>query len=265
METGVVKEHLAWLRRLNRRPRTIEARYGALRRFAEWTHLPLASTERRHVEGYIDSVNAPATKRVYLCHLAGFFSWAYDEGLYPGDPTRRVARARIPERLPRPIPEDDLMRALGGADDLMRTWLTLGAWAGLRACEIGPVMGEHVTDNALIIPESKGGGMSVVPLAPMLADELERWPDRGYLWKPDGPYHHIVVTRKITQHFRKMGMPWTCHNLRHRYGTMLYRASGFDIRVTQAGMRHRSIQSTALYTKVEDRAVASAVSLLPRP
>lgn len=241
----------------------MEARLATLRRFTDWTGLPLAATERGHVEGYIDQQTAPATKRVYLCHLAGFFSWAFDEGLYADDPTRRVVRARIPQRLPRPIPEDDLAAAVQSAPDPIRAWLLLGGWAGLRACEIGPVMGEHVTASALIIPESKGGGMSVVPLAPVVRAELEDWPETGYLWKPDGPYHYIVVTRLISKHFRRLGMPWTCHNLRHRYGTMLYRASGFDIRVTQTGMRHRSIQSTALYTQVEDRAVAAAVDLLP--
>lgn len=268
MEAEVVARHLDFLRRLNRRPRTIEARADVLRRFTNWTGLPLAATERHHVEGYLDTKNAPATKRVYLCHLAGFFSWAVDEEIYPADPTRRVARARIPQRLPRPIDEADLLAAYAAAPDMLRAWITLGAWAGLRACEIGPVMGEHRIHGeapVLVIPESKGGGMSAVPLSPFVAAELDRWPTSGYLWKPGGPYHHVTVTRLLTRHFRSLGMRWTCHNLRHRYGTMLYRASGHDLRVTQAGMRHSSIASTVWYTKIEDAAVSSAVCNVPVP
>lgn len=272
METGIVSNHLDYLRRLNRRPRTIEARFDVLRRFTNWTGLPLASTEREHVEGYIDGKTAPATRRVYLCHLAGFFAWAVDEDIYPADPTRRVARAKIPTRLPRPIDEADLLTAYAAAvasgNDMMRAWLTLGGWAGLRACEIGPVSGEHriVGDSpTLVIPVSKGGGMSAVPLSPFVNAEFDRWPARGPLWKPDGGYHHVVVTRLITNHFRALGMGWTCHNLRHRYGTMLYRASGHDLRVTQSGMRHLSISSTVLYTKIEDETVAAAVANVPTP
>lgn len=265
---ALVQAHIHYLERLNRRPRTIVARRETLLRFTNYTGEPLREATREHVTAYIDQANAPATKRVYLAHLVGFYRWAVDEELIGQDPTRRVPRARIPARLPRPIPEADLAVALAAAEGHVRAWIILGAWAGLRACEIGPVRGEHVITGAnptLVIPESKGGGMSAVPLAPMVVDELQRWPVRGWLWKANGPFHYAVVTRHITQHFQRLGMAYTCHQLRHRYGTMLYRASGHDIRVTQTGMRHLSIASTALYTKVDDAQVASAVALLPRP
>jgi integrase/recombinase XerD len=265
---ALVAAHIRYLERLNRRPRTIQARRDVLRRFANYSGVQLLDTTRPMVEAYIDQAQAPATKRVYLSHLVGFFAWACDEEFIDTDPTRRVARARIPARLPRPIPEHDLAIALAAAEGHIRAWIILGAWAGLRACEIGPVRGEHVIRGAnptLVIPESKGGGMSAVPLAPMVVEELERWPSTGWMWKENGPFHYIVVTRHITQHFQRLGMSYTCHQLRHRYGTMLYRASGHDIRVTQTGMRHLSIASTALYTKVDDEQVANAVALLPRP
>lgn len=265
---ALVGAHLAYLRRLNRRPRTVEARAGALRRFANYLCAGLLTATREDVSGYIDTANAPATKRVYLAHLVGFYGWAADEGLIVTDPTRRVPRPRLPQRLPRPIPEDDLAVALGAATGVVRAWIVLGAWAGLRACEIGPVRGEHIIrgpNPTLVIPESKGGGMGAVPLAPMVMAELDRWPATGWMWKPDGPYHYIVVTRLLTRHFRSLGMDYTCHQLRHRFGTAVYRSSGHDIRVTQTAMRHLSIQSTALYTKVDDEQVASAVALLPRP
>ncbi len=264
---ALIRGHVAYLERLNRRPRTIQARCDVLRRFTNYTGLPLVATTREHVTAYIDQPHAPATKRVYLAHLIGFFTWALDEELIDRDPTRRVARARIPARLPRPIPEHDLAVALAAARGHIRPWLILGGWAGLRACEIGPVRGEHIirgSNPTLIIPESKGGGMSAVPLAPMVLEELDRWPARGWMWKPDGPFHYVVVTRHITAHFKSLGMDYTCHQLRHRFGTALYRASGHDIRVTQSGMRHLSISSTALYTKVDDQQVANAVALLPR-
>lgn len=48
-----------------------------------------------------------------------------------------------------------------------------------------------------------------------------------------------------------MTIDGTAHQLRHWYGTALLDA-GTDVRVVQELMRHLSIQSTTIYTRVSD-------------
>jgi integrase/recombinase XerD len=53
----------------------------------------------------------------------------------------------------------------------------------------------------------------------------------------------------------------TAHQLRHWFGTHTLRITR-DVRTTQELLRHRSISSTAIYTKVADRAKQDAVRRL---
>ena len=269
MRTGdatLIHDHLAYLAQRGRRPRTIEARRDAVNRFARWTGRPLREATREELQGYIDAAAAPATKRVYLCHLRGFYGWAVDEGHFPADPTRRVYAPLLPRALPRPISETDLARALATAPALVRAWLMLSAFAGLRACEIGPVRGEHVIRHGapvLLIPEAKGGGEATVPIAPVLLAELEQWPAYGWAWKPDGPYHPIAVSRRVNQHLHQLGIAANLHACRHRFGTQTYIASGRDLRLTQELLRHASPATTAVYTAFDPREASDVVSRLP--
>ncbi len=52
--------------------------------------------------------------------------------------------------------------------------------------------------------------------------------------------------------------PYKMHALRHYFGTTLYKATK-DIRVTQTAMRHQSVSSTMIYTRVSNADVEAAV------
>jgi|JI10StandDraft_1071094.scaffolds.fasta_scaffold359987_1 integrase len=264
----LIRSHCRYLASSGRRPRTIESRRTFLHRIERVTGTPLADLSRDQVEDYIDSLVAPATKRVYLAHLRAFYGWALDEELLSVDPTRRVRAPRLKRPVPRPISEHDLSRALAAATPLVRAWMMLAAFAGLRACEIALVCGEHVVRGEtayLILPETKGGGAATVPLADVLLEELSRWPATGPLWQPTGPFHYQVVSRKVNAHLRSLGIPAGLHSLRHRFGTQAYVSSGHDIRQTQELLRHASPATTAVYTQLDPRGGLSIVNALPLP
>ena len=61
---------------------------------------------------------------------------------------------------------------------------------------------------------------------------------------------------------RAIGVPATLHQLRHRFGTHAHRHSR-DLRVTQELLRHRSPNSTAIYTFVSSIDTRRAVEALP--
>ncbi len=86
---------------------------------------------------------------------------------------------------------------------------------------------------------------------------------RGPLWRsrqgqPPSPNR---VTILISEHFASLGLPYTAHNCRHRYGTRLYQLSG-DLRMVQGVMGHSSPSTTALYTQWSPRAAIDAVTQL---
>ncbi len=267
-DEALLRQHLRYLQRLGRRPRTLTARQDSIRRFQRWCGVPLAQITREAIEEYLDTTKAQATHRVYLAHIRGFYRWCVDEELLPKDPTRRVVGPNQPKGVPRPISEGDLARALAAAPAMERAWMMLAAFGGLRACEVGPVRGEHVVRGErpyLFIPEGKGGKAATVPLTPALLDELDKWPTTGWLWKADGPYHWDVVSRRVGNILRKLEIRAGMHALRHRFGTQAYSISRGDLRHTQELLRHESPSTTATYTQLDPREAYDIVCRLPMP
>jgi site-specific recombinase XerD len=262
----MVEDHLRHIRRRNLRPSTIEQRRRALERLGRSHNLARVSTEQ--IEDWLDGRELqPEGRATEISHLRGFYKWAVMEGRLTHDPTLRLVRPRIPRRLPRPIPEDDLSMAVEMAPEPIRAMLMLAAFAGLRACEIAGLEGQHVLrrDGVILVAEGKGGGMSSVPIAPALEPVFNGLPTSGPLFfLSDGrrmaPHN---VSHWCNNYLHNMGITHSLHALRHRFGTAVYAASGRDLRATQELLRHRSPVSSAIYTWVSPGHLADAVAALP--
>lgn len=256
---AIIARHCGYASMAGCRPRTVSLKGRILQAFDR--RAPLLTATRADVIEWIDRGLSPQTRSNYLAHLRSFYSWARDEELRLDDPTTRIPTPKIPRRLPRPMADADLSRALAGAPEPIRTWLTLAAFGGLRGCEIALVDGEHIDwlGRRLIIPEGKGGGSGWVPLHPEIAASLDLWPRQaGPLW-PDG-YHSI--TARSNRYLHSIGIDSTLHTVRHWFGTNVLRASGGNVRVAQECLRHASIASTAIYTEVSSAERSAAVDLL---
>lgn len=263
---GLVEDHLRHLGRRNLRPSTITQRRRTLMRLGRTHDLTRVSTEE--IEDWLDGRDIEAEGRATeISHLRGFYRWAHSEGRMDHDPTIRLVRPKISRRLPRPMPEENLAVAVELAPEPIRSMLMIAAYAGLRACELARLDGEHVlrTEGVLLVVEGKGGGMSSVPIAPMLEPVFRRLPRSGPLFLlTDGrrmaPHN---VSHWCNRYLHSIGIPHTLHTLRHRFGTMVYAASGRDLRATQELMRHVTPVSTAIYTWVSPGHLADAVGRLP--
>lgn len=213
----------------------------------------------------------PGGRATEISHLVQFYEWASVHMGVPS-PMVRVARPKVPKRLPRPMPDDDVARALRSAEGRVLRALLLATYAGLRAYEIALARYDHAVLNAavpvMVVPESKGGGMSTVPLHDDLVSMLREGPSSGWVFPRldgrAGPASAHNVSHAANRYLHSLGISHTLHTLRHWYGTHLYEASGNDLRTTQEGMRHASISSTVLYTWVSPGKVADAVAGLPR-
>lgn len=111
--------------------------------------------------------------------------------------------------------------------------------------------------------EGKGGVRAMIPVHDAIARELVNFPRQGYFF-PGSDSGHVLsnsVSMLIGRAMKRAGVTGTAHQLRHWYGTALLEA-GTDVRVVQELMRHVSIQSTTIYTRVSDDMRRRAIDTL---
>lgn len=270
---AALEEHLRDMRRRGLRAPSVRQRLGRVVTFAaSITPTPLLAATttdlERWLDGHVTRGLGQATRVSYTANLRTFFAWCHRRGLIEHDPAAEIPLPRRPHGRPRPISEPDLALALATADTLVRAWLVLGAYCGLRAMEIALVRREDVLDDLdppmLDVPEGKGGKPRKVPLPPEVLTELapHLTGRRGRLWDtrdPDRPGYNVSIL--VNEHLRELGIARTCHSLRHRYGTRTYQLSQ-DLRLVQELMGHSSPTTTAVYTQFsQDRAAAVVAAL----
>lgn len=262
-----IEGYLAHLRLRNLRPSTIEQRRRALHRLARTLGHPALYTTERQLARWYDGLNiAPEGRATELSHVRSFYQWALSEELIDVDPSRRLIRPRLQRRIPRPISERDLARALDLAPERIRPWLYLAAYEGLRACEIANLRREDILDTAdppmIVITEGKGGKQRIIPLSPMVLEALAPMPSRGWVFlrcdgKP-GPNAPWLVSQAANRVLHKVNAHATLHTLRHRFATRIYHATK-DLRLTQELLGHASPTTTAAYAAHSPSAAIDAV------
>lgn len=198
----------------------------------------------------------PWTRRAYLTSLRQFFAW-----LGGPDPTAGIRKPKMPPSRPNPISEAQLVTLLAATSGRLRLAVLLGAYAGLRAREASQVHAHDVLEDLdgrlQLRIYGKGDKFDLVPLPPVLAAAvraaLVETPD-GYLFATRSATGYITprnLSTEVKQAAAAVGVPMRYHQLRHRFGTAVYRARR-DLLLTQKAMRHGSPQTTAGYAQVAD-------------
>lgn len=251
-------------------PSSIEKREIHLRAFMAWLgRRSILTATREDVETFLDGRGIGAkTRYCWLTHLSAFYAWAIDEGLCKKDPTSRIVRPKLRRSLPRPAPTADLHRALELAPPMMKAWLLLAAYEGMRCAEIAGMRREDVIDgDGLIrVTHAKGGNERMLPLHPEVAKALADMPmpRKGWIFvRPDigGRFLAAQVSKDINAYLRFHQVPATAHQLRHWFGTHLYQVS-HDLRITQEMLGHANPATTAGYAAFDHGAAADAVQTL---
>lgn len=95
--------------------------------------------------------------------------------------------------------------------------------------------------------------------------EIVTLPRSGWLFPrrdgQPGPVPPHLVSHLVAAHLHDLGLPWTCHQLRHRFATRLY-GVGKDLRLTQELMGHSSPVTTAGYAAWAREDAAQAVDAI---
>jgi integrase len=211
-----------------------------------------------------------STRHNGLANLRSFYRWCIRWEYRLDDPTLRLDSPRVDPGLPRPMTREDLHKAL---DQLyrpdIRRAVCLGAYAGLRISEAAALDWSDVDleNRQLRIMNSKGNKSRRVPMSPVLLDAL--LPNTGgnvvlggTVVAGAGPMSAQRLERRVRDAFKALGIDATFHQLRHRYATIAYEATG-DILAVSRLLGHANLNTTQIYVRTREdvaRAIALAVS-----
>ena len=226
--------------------------------------------------------------RTFQVHLvAGGISWPalnqtvcalrflYGVTLKQAELPERIPYARTSRKLPVVLSADEVVRFLEVVPSLRtRAALTTAYAAGLRASEAASIKIADIDSSRMVIrvEQGKGGRDRYVMLSPQLLGIL-----RSY-WRLARPAHWLFPGRDrehpINPTVLHAGCRSACaacglskrvtvHTLRHSFATHLLE-NGTDVRIIQALLGHRSLNTTARYTQVATSTIRGTPSPLDR-
>lgn len=209
-----------------------------------------------------------STAATYHSYLTAWFKWLCLMEYRADNPMIKLSSPKYPERVPRPVSDDDLTRLLcTRMHHRTRVMVMLAALEGLRVSEIAQVRGEDLdVRGPRLFVIGKGGKRAWIPLHPLIAEVSETMPRRGWWFpannrRPGDHLHGKSVSDIIGQAMRRAGARGTPHSLRHWFGTTALE-DGADLRTVQELLRHKSVSSTQIYTQVSDARRTAAVTKL---
>lgn len=268
--------HLEHLQLRNQRPRSIRERRLAVMRTNRKMGKPVATATKDDLRDWQRGIAhlTPAGQHNEIVHTIQYLKWCVSTERRADDPTVVIVRPRnVHQSLPRPMSDADVGRAILEAPYPERAWIALGAFCGLRCMEIAKLARNEIRDNQrppVLDIEGKGGKRRVIPLPARVLDELQAagmGNRRGYLWERmdghPGPPSPVRVSERINAYLHELGINGTAHALRHRFGTMLYRATR-DIALVADIMGHASTDTTRMYVKVDPFDAANPVEMISR-
>ena len=267
-------EHLTVERGLS--PHTVRA-YGAdLGRFLEWCERggvdPLGLGHRQ-MRGYLAELDraryARRTIARRLSSIRSFYAFLHTEGIVTSDPSAVLATPKVPSRLPKVIPGDQVVLMLDAPDASTpaglrdRAVLELLYATGARVSEIS---GLRLRDLDLaqgqITVMGKGGKERIIPLHRMAIATLRDYlqlgrprlarsvPGEAVLLSARGaPFSADAIRRMFKRYLAQVGAASSLspHAMRHTFATHLL-DSGADLRTVQELLGHVALSTTQIYT-----------------
>lgn len=233
----------------------IKAEFGAVPLAAVRPSRVKSWTSRLREEGLSDSY-------VYALHarLAQIMSDAVHDGLIPRSPCSRRTSPGLAKQRPYVATTDQVWQLHDAMPERYRVAILLGAFAGLRVAE---TCGLRVSDvdfmRGIIHPavQYPAEGLKTetsrtpipIPqsLAVQLSAQIAEWPGEWLLAKGDGvqlgPWALERAVRKARTEVEGLPEGFRYHDLRHYFASLLI-ASGADVKVVQARLRHASAKTT---------------------
>lgn len=224
-----------------------------LRRFARAVGVPPFDVTLDMMLAHLDNPGwGQNTRRGVRTTLAAFYRWAHLVERTDRNLAERLPGVPFRPGTPRPIADAALEAGLRDADARVALMIQLGAYAGLRCCEIAKVATRDLIDTPsgwVLSVRGKGDRSRVVPIGAHLAVAiLDRGPGYAFPGRLDGHVSAGYVSKLIS---RSLPEGETAHKLRHRFASRAYRGSGNNLRAVQELLGHASVATTQIYTAVD--------------
>lgn len=210
----------------------------------------------------------------YVSSLRAFTGWCLAQGYCDVDPLAKWERLKESDKNFRRDLNVEEVEAIVRAewdDEYRLRWLVYFA-TGLRNTAGAELSWEWIDwrQEILVLPikSNKSKRELRLPLHPVLAAALKRWrekqgnPEAGGIFPKTSRKQLLMRFRRVCK-AAGVDLRGVCiHSVRHTTATMLYKASGKNLKAVQEVLGHRNIATTALYLHVDDDLKRSAVENL---
>lgn len=204
------------------------------------------------------SASAINHRRTALQHL-----YTVLDGRSAPNPVKDVPKFREPDPKARTIRLSTvraLLRAMGRTQSQARAMVI--AFTGIPHSQIKTIEPQHVDGTSVLVAGRKKGAGTQARVVPLTADGVKAFKamKRADAW---GPFSNSSLRKALRLACKAVDIdpPLTPYDLRHFFGSELYRSSG-DIRATQVLMGHSTPALTHRYTiaAVDPRVQAAVAS-----
>ena len=199
---------------------------------------------------------SPSTINRKISAIKSYFKFLIRRGYISEDPLKVVQKPKIPQRIPRPVDMDKILKvviswdAKDNEEVLAKDIITVLYSTGLRISELLSLKGKDVDlSNMVITVKGKGGKYRRVPMVKICAEILGK-----YIKGPEDRLFNISrfkAYRLIRKTFEKIAKFSGVHphTLRHSFATHLLER-GADLKTVQELLGHANLSTTQIYTKV---------------
>jgi site-specific recombinase XerD len=277
-------EYIGWLQlEANRSPNTVRAYQGELRRLADFLagaghSLRLEDLRHEDLRAFqrhlATTRKSPASRARALVAIRSWLRWLAREGLKERDLSNGITVPRLEERLPKPLPREELARLLAGlpAETLLQKRdRALVNFLISTGCRISEALALDRTDaprrgNRLVVT-GKGSKQRSVYLTEgaraAIDDYLQSRTDAdlalfvNYDRASAGGSRRLTATgaRHVVRRLRAELGTWAFkspHVARHTTATSLLEVTGGDVRLVQEVLGHANLNTLQGYTKIVD-------------